>query len=268
MCKLTSPHTTLMTEDTNKKIVVLIPCYNEEKGIGEVIERFPRDQLLFQGYSLEIIVIDNNSADRTVEIAQASGASVISERKQGKGNAMRKGFAEVPEDAAYVVMLDGDATYRPEEILRLVELLDSRFCTAVVGSRLGGRIAPGSMTALNRAGNWFFAHIVRYIYRVNVTDVLTGYFAWTREALMRLHPHLTSSGFAIEMEMVTKMAKLGEEVYAVPISYEPRAGQTNLRPFYDGSRILLMFVRNLFWRPREKVSFLPNDQRVPGTSGI
>jgi dolichol-phosphate hexosyltransferase len=258
-----------MTQDNiHKKIVVLIPCYNEEKGIGEVIERFPRGQIAYRGYTLEIVVIDNNSIDRTAEIARASGARVISELKKGKGNAMRTGFREVSEDASFVVMLDGDATYRPEEILRLVELLDSKFCTAVVGSRLGGYIAPGSMTALNRAGNWFFAHIVRYIYRVNVTDVLTGYFAWTREALMRLHPHLTSSGFAIEMEMVTKMAKIGEAVYAVPISYEPRAGQTNLRPFYDGFRILMMFMRNLFWQPDKKPPFVSEGGKVQSVTGI
>jgi dolichol-phosphate mannosyltransferase len=185
---------------------------------------------------------------------------------------MRKGFAEVPHDASYVVMLDGDATYRPEEILRLIELLDSGFCTVVVGSRLGGKITPGSMTALNRAGNWFFAHIVRYVYRVNVTDVLTGYFAWTREALERLQPHLVSTGFAIEMEMVTKMAKLGEEVYAVPISYEARAGQTNLRPFYDGFRILMMFARNTIWKPQsariaEKTS-MDAISGIPSTSEL
>jgi glycosyltransferase involved in cell wall biosynthesis len=235
--------------ELQKKIVVLIPCYNEEESIKEVVERFPRERLSLYGYDLEIIVIDNNSTDRTNELAREAGATVLFEPKKGKGNAIRRGFAEIPNDADYVVMLDGDATYRPEEVLRLVDLLDTQFCTAVVGSRLGGKITPGSMTGLNRAGNWFFAHIVRYAYRVNVTDVLTGYFAWTRDALVRLRPHLNSSGFAIEMEMVTKMAKLGEQVYAVPISYEARAGQTNLRPFYDGSRILMMFTRNLLWSP-------------------
>src|ERR1700728_1440735 len=99
-----------------------------------------------------------------------------------------------------------------------------------------------------------YSHLVRSFYRVNVTDVLTGYFAWSREAIERLHPHLKSEGFAIEMEMVTKMARLGEEIYSVPISYDKRAGTTNLRPIYDGTRILWMFTKNLMWRPKNKAT--------------
>ena len=163
---------------------------------------------------------------------------------------MRAGFYTIGADADYVVMLDGDDTYRPEEILRLVEPLDSNFCDVVIGSRLGGRITDGSMTTFNRGGNWIFSHLVRYFYRVNVTDVLTGYFAWKREALERLRPHLKSQGFAIEMEMVTKMAKLGEEISCVPISYHSREGESNLHPIYDGLRILWMFTKNLFWKPK------------------
>jgi hypothetical protein len=90
---------------------------------------------------------------------------------------------------------------------------------------------------------------VRVFYRANVTDVLTGYFAWKKEVIDELHPYLVSQGFAIEMEMITKMARMGCEVYSVPISYHPRSGETNLRPFYDGYRILKMFFRNLPWRP-------------------
>src|SRR5258708_7419706 len=132
---------------------------------------------------------------------------------------------------------------------RLVELLNANFCDVVIGSRLGGRITEGSMSEFNRIGNWIYSHLVRYFYRVNVTDVLTGYFAWKREALERLRPHLKSGGFAIEMEMVTKMARLGEEIYCVPITYHARTGKTNLRPIYDGLRILWMFIKNLYWKP-------------------
>ncbi len=239
---------------TRKKIVALIPCYNEEGGIETVIKSFAHKRLKKHGFELEVIVIDNNSDDRTAEIAREHGATVIHVAEKGKGNAIRAGFNYISEDTDYVVMLDGDDTYRPEEILRLVEPLDSKFCNVVVGSRLGGRISEGSMEALNRAGNWIFSHLVRYIYRVNVTDALTGYFAWTREAVHRLRPHLVSEGFAIEMEMVTKMARLGEEIYSVPISYNARAGDSHLRPIYDGSRILWMLVKNFFWKPEaEKI---------------
>lgn len=254
----------------NKKITVLIPCFNEERGICAVVKSFPIERIRTQGYDLEIVVIDNNSNDRTAELAKSCGATVIHEPKKGKGNAIRAGFFHISKDTDYVVMLDGDDTYRPEEILRLVEPLDSNFCDVVIGSRLGGRISEGSMTTFNRIGNWVFSHLVRYFYRVNVTDVLTGYFAWKREALVKLRPHLLSQGFAIEMEMVTKMAKLGEEIYSVPISYHARAGETNLRPIYDGSRILWMFLKNLTWNPRpqkiKRIAFV-SDSIMPYHKG-
>lgn len=232
-----------------KKITALIPCYNEEEGIAAVIKSFPREKLKQYGYELDIVVIDNNSSDKTAKIARSLGVTVLEEPKQGKGNAMRLGFNSISADTDYVVMLDGDDTYRAEEILRMVEPLESDFCDVVIGSRLGGRISKGSMNTLNRAGNWIFTHLLRLFYRVNVTDVLTGYFAWKREALERLRPHLISKGFAIEMEMATKMARLGIQIASVPISYDARAGESNLNPFYDGIRILWMLLKNLFWKP-------------------
>ncbi len=247
-----------MTYMYGKKITVLIPCYNEEEGIANVIKSFPKEKLFEQGFSLEIIVIDNNSKDKTSEIAHSLGALVIHEPKSGKGNALRHGFQLISEDTDYVVMLDGDNTYRPEEILRLIEPIHSGFCDVVIGSRLGGRITEGSMSALNRAGNWIYSHLVRYFYGVNVTDVLTGYYAWRKDALERLRPHLYSEGFTIEMEMVTKMAQLGEEIYCVPISYDTRAGHTNLSPLHDGVRILWVLIKNMFWRPVDIPGYVSN----------
>lgn len=232
-----------------KKITVIIPCYNEEESIGLVISKFPRVKLRHYGFDLHILVVDNNSTDRTIEMAKSHGAEVISEAAKGKGNAMRTGFNALPSDTDYVVMLDGDDTYNPEEILRLVEPLDNGFCDVVIGSRLGGKMHNDSMKMFNRAGNWMYTHLVRMHYRVNVTDVLTGYFAWTRPAIDLLSPHLKSDGFAIEMEMITKMAKLGLQIYSVPISYHPRTGDSNLNPIYDGARIMNMYITSLTWDP-------------------
>jgi len=239
----------MMTQKTYKKIAVLIPCYNEEGGIARVLNSFPHAKAKEQGYLIEIFVIDNNSSDRTADVARALGASVLYEPVKGKGNAIRRGFASVPKEFDYVVMLDGDNTYRPEEILRLIEPIDSGFCNVVIGSRLTGRMIEGSMTLFNRFGNWMYSYLVRWCYGVNVTDVLTGYFAWKREAVERLLPHLKSNGFAIEMEMVTKMARLGEEIYSVPVTYHPRIGDTHLNPIADSTRILWMFTKNLHWKP-------------------
>lgn len=232
-----------------EKIAIVIPCYNEAKGIAKVVKKFPHKKLAAHGFEIQVYVVDNNSSDNTAEVARKAGAIVILEKKKGKGNALRTGFANLPSDVDYVAMLDGDDTYSPEELIRMIEPLHNNFCDVVIGSRLGGKISGDSMKLFNRVGNWVFTHLVRYIYRANVTDVLTGYFAWKKDALDKLYPYLVSDGFAIEMEMITKMAKLGHNITSVPISYHQRAGDSNLRPIYDGFRILKMFVKNLSWKP-------------------
>ena len=232
-----------------KRVTAIIPCHNEATSIGAVVHGFPRRQLAAAGYELEVLVVDNNSTDHTAAIATAAGARVICEPRQGKGYAIQAGFAAIGISTDYVVMLDGDATYRPQEVLRLLEPLESGFCDVVIGSRIHGRINVGSMRRLNRLGNRLYSRLVRATYGVAVTDVLTGYFAWSRPAIERLRPHLQAGGFAIEMEMITKLARLGIEVFSVPISYDSRAGHSSLQPLRDGARILAMYARNLLWRP-------------------
>jgi glycosyltransferase involved in cell wall biosynthesis len=209
------------------------------------------------GYHLHVMVVDNASTDNTADIARSHGVQVIHEPARGKGNAIRRAFREVPATTDYVVMLDGDATYSSSEILRLIEPIESGFCSVVLGSRLGGKISPGSMNYLNRAGNWLFSFLVRITYQANVTDVLTGYFALSMKAVNDLLPHMTSSGFTLEMEMLTKLARLGHEIYSVPISYRPRAGRSQLRPIRDGARILWTYLKHHSWRPQtRRICFL------------
>ena len=233
-----------------KKVTVVIPCYNEAASIARVITKFPVEQLLRRGIEIKICVVDNNSTDNTAGIARSLGASVIHERQKGKGNALRSGFGWVPSDTDYIVMLDGDDTYDPQEIMRLLEPLQNNFCDAVVGSRLSGHIDTEAMSKLNYFGNRCFTTAVRLLYRTQVTDVLTGYFAWKKSTLDNLLPHIKSTGFAIEMEMITKMARLGNRIISVPIGYHPRGGSSHLHPFRDGFRILWMLCKNIVWWPR------------------
>jgi glycosyltransferase involved in cell wall biosynthesis len=228
-------------------VTVIIPCYNEAESIAQVVKGFHRGNIAKDVFDFDILVVDNNSQDKTAKIAKKAGARVIYEPNPGKGNAMKTGFQNIHPEADCVMMLDGDNTYRPDEAMRMLEPLYSDFCDVVIGSRLGGRISNGAMSTLNRGGNWIFAHMVRIIYRLNITDVFSGYFAWRRDILEELEPHIHSSGFAIEMEMITKMARMDCDVYSVPISLDLRDGQSSLRPFYDGMRILKMFTRNLTW---------------------
>ena len=146
-------------------------------------------------------------------------------------------------------MLDGDDTYKSYEILRMIEPLDAGFCDVIIGSRLEGRMNGHAMSFSHRLANWFFTFLARNFYGANVTDTCTGYFAWTRKAIVTLNGYLESSGFAIEAEMITKMAKLKQKVYSVPITYDPRKGESKLTPLGDGLRITNMLLKNIWWKP-------------------
>lgn len=232
-----------------KKISIIIPCFNEQKGIGKVIAGVPKDKLRKLGYKFEIIVIDNNSKDRTSKVAKSHGAKVFFEREQGKGAALITGFRNIGSDTDYVVMLDGDNTYKPSEIPRLIEPLESDFCDVIIGSRLEGKLNGTSLSPSHRLANWFFTFFVRKFYLVNTSDTCTGYFAWKKEVVDELIPHIESSGFAIEAEMITKMARLGYKIYSVPITYDAREGNSKLSPVVDGIKITWMLLKNLVWRP-------------------
>lgn len=237
-----------------KKISVLIPCYNEEKGIGKVIDDIPLKKLAHFGYQTEIIVIDNNSHDNTIKVAREKGAKIVTEKRQGKGNALKTGFRNISHDTDYIVMLDGDNTYKSTEILRLIEPLENDFCEVVIGSRLEGKMNGTSLSLSHRMANWFFTFFVRSFYLVNTTDTCTGYFAWKKKVIDELICHIKSDGFAIEAEMITKMAKLGYKIFSVPITYDLREGNSKLSPIIDGIKITWMLIKNLFWKPEEEVT--------------
>lgn len=230
-----------------KKIAIIIPCHNEELGIEKVVKGVPVKKLKSLGYETQILVVDNKSTDNTAKIAKKSGATVIHEPRRGKGNALRAGFRYLSDSTDYVIMLDGDNTYKPKEIPRLIEPLDSGFCDVIVGSRLGGKVNPGALKFTNRLVNWGYAFLVRQFYGANITDVLSGFFAWKRGVIDGMVDHLTSDGFTIEMEMITKIVKMGYEIYSVPITYDPRDGTSKISAFKDGSKILGIFFKNIFW---------------------
>ena len=231
-------------------ILLIVPCHNEERGLKRMIEAMPS---FHPSTRLHMVVIDNNCSDQTSRIAKEKGITVVHEPRQGKGFAMKRGFEQVTGKTDYVVMMDGDNTYDVGELHRLLEPLMNGFGEAISGSRLHGRITENSMDTFNRWGNWFLTFLARVAYRTNITDVCTGYWAWRRDAIERLRPHLTSDSFSIEMEMVAKMARLGISSYSVPVTYRQREGTSKLRPFKDGFSIITTWAKHLLWYPIEEI---------------
>jgi len=234
----------------SKRLAILIPCHNEEQGIAKVIKSVDEKKLKHLGYNAQIIVINNSCTDRTVEIAKKLHATVVTETKKGKGNAIMAGFKAIKKNIDYVVMLDGDNTYKGSEIPRLVEPLESGFCDVVVGSRLGGRMSENALRFSNRVANWIYTFLVRQIYRANITDVLSGFFAWRREVTESLTDHIESRGFSIEMDMITKSVKLGYSLCSVPITYDVREGESKVQAIQDGLRIMAVLIFNFIWIPQ------------------
>ena len=120
-----------MNTRTKQLVTVVIPCYNEAGNIDKVVRGFHKSDLVKESFDFDILVVDNNSTDDTSKIARSAGARVISELRQGKGYAMRTGFSNIHPNASYVVMLDGDDTYRSEEALRLLEPLHHNFWSLI-----------------------------------------------------------------------------------------------------------------------------------------
>jgi dolichol-phosphate mannosyltransferase len=158
----------------------------------------------------------------------------------GKGQAVREGLRQV--DRPYVVMLDGDGTYDPHEVDRLLEPLFDGEAEHVIGNRFAN-MESGAMTRLNRFGNGIVNRGFARIHGQNLVDILSGYRAFTLESIQRLN--LTEVGFGIETEMSVECVKHGVRTSVVPITYSPRpdGSETNLDPFRDGSVILLTMYR-------------------------
>lgn len=224
-------------------VTVLLPALNEENGIGEVIDSLPREQIENAGYGLKVLVVDGNSTDRTIEIAKERGAEVVLQDGKGKGHGVRAGFISVDTD--YLIMMDADGTYPSENIPDFLEHL-SNGADVVMGSRLLGSIAEGSMTDLNRAGNRLLSFMATTLYGMKTTDLCTGMWGFKRRAIEAIE--LNSSGFEIESEMFAQSVKAGLAIHEVPINYSTREGETKLGSLRCGIRIALKLLRKRFVR--------------------
>jgi glycosyltransferase involved in cell wall biosynthesis len=213
-----------------ERVAVLIPCLNEGLTVAAVVGGF-RAALP----SAALYVIDNASTDETAAEARAAGAQVLHEPRRGKGHAMQALF-RVPAAEAYV-MVDGDGTYPAQAVHALLEPVRSGRADMVIGSRLHpgthSRFEPG-----RRAGNLLFRGLARALFGVRVSDLFSGYRAFSARFVREVA--LDGGGFEIEAEMTIKAARRGLRIAEVPVDLGPRptGSRSKLRAGRDGLRIL------------------------------
>ncbi|UVC09036.1 glycosyltransferase [Rhizobium sp. TH2] len=220
-----------MTE--SHQIAVLIPCYNESLTIGEVVMGFRRALP-----TARIYVYDNNSRDDTAMRAALAGATVFRESRQGKGNVVRRMFADIEADI--YLMADGDGTYSPEDAENLINTLLTERVDMVVGTRRHVTVDAGRKG--HAFGNKIFNRLYRSIFGRDFTDIFSGYRAFSRR-FVKSFPAI-SDGFEIETEMSVHASRLRLPVCELELDYgrRPEGSHSKLSSVNDGAKILWMFA--------------------------
>lgn len=229
-----------MSKDLHKpEVAVVIPTLNEEEAIGVVIDAIEE---AMREYNYQIVVVDGNSTDRTVEIARLNGVPVLYQREVGYGDALRTGFEYACKElkAPITVMMDGDGTYDPKDIPRLVQPLIKTEADLVIGNRFKG-MEKGAMSLTNRVGNRILSWMARKILGIKIHDTQCGLRAFRTEMIEGLDLRARGMPFAIEMLAEARQARA--KISEVPVTYRRRIGETKLNPVRDGLRILSVILR-------------------------
>ena len=220
------------------KVAVLIPCYNEAKTIAKVVTDY-RAALP----EADIYVYDNNSSDGTDEIARQAGAIVRYETRQGKGNVIRTMFREINADC--YLMIDGDDTYPSENAREMVDLVLEKNVDMVVGDRLSATYFTENKRPFHNLGNRVVRGLVNSFFAGDITDIMTGYRAFSYQ-FVKSFPVL-SKGFEIETEMTIHALDKNLSVKSVPVEYRdrPDGSESKLNTYSDGFKVLRTIVRLL-----------------------
>ncbi|MCL6516334.1 glycosyltransferase family 2 protein [Alicyclobacillus sp.] len=219
------------------KIAILIPCYNEEPTIGKVVSDFRRELP-----EAEVYVYDNNSRDRTADVAAAAGAIVRREPRQGKGNVVRSMFRDVHADV--YVMVDGDDTYPAEFVHQLIAPVMRKEADMVIGDRLSnGSYTKENKRPFHNFGNNLVRWLINTLFHSDLRDIMTGYRAFNR--LFVKNMPVASEGFEIETEMTLHALDKKFRIVEIPIDYRdrPEGSFSKLNTLSDGMRVL----RTVFW---------------------
>jgi len=213
------------------KVAVLIPCYNESMTIKKVVSDYRRALP-----EAEIYVYDNNSDDGSDVLAREAGANVRYEYRQGKGNVIRTMFREI--DADCYLMIDGDDTYPSEHAREMVSLVLDRKVDMVIGDRLSKDYFTENKRAFHGSGNMLVRRMVNLLFKGNITDIMTGYRAFSR-MFVKSFPVLTE-GFEIETEMTIHALDKNMHIESVAVSYRyrPIESPSKLNTYSDGFKVI------------------------------
>ncbi len=233
MSQAIAPHAEERQQRTGQRVAVLVPCFNEEATIAKVVADF-RAALP----EAAIYVYDNNSVDGTVDVARAAGALVRRETHQGKGNVVRRMFADV--DADVYVLVDGDATYDAASARTMIARLVEERLDMVVGARVDQHEAAYRLG--HRTGNRLLTRFFALAFHATFSDILSGYRVFSRR-FVKSFPVL-SRGFEIETEFSVHALELELAVAEMPTPYyaRPEGSTSKLSTWRDGWRILLTIV--------------------------
>jgi glycosyltransferase involved in cell wall biosynthesis len=226
-----------------KEVCIIIPALNEEETIAKVIDEIPKEHMEGRGYEVEIIVVDNDSTDRTKQIAEEKGAKVILEAVRGKGRAIAAAFRSINKD--FVFILDADYTYPATYIPEMLQVLEEGY-DVVLGSRLKGQIEKEAMTRFNLVGNHLLALLASILYGTKISDLCTGCWGFRGAVVKDLK--LDAVGFELEADLFCQIARKGCRVAEVPINYRRRATPPKLRSMRDGFTIGRTLIRQRFRR--------------------
>jgi glycosyltransferase involved in cell wall biosynthesis len=208
----------------NRSLTVVIPALNEEQGIGATIQVIPRQALEKMGYSVQMLVVDNGSTDRTAELAMQAGADVVVESKRGYGSALKTGFQAASGDV--IVTADADATYPLESIPQLLDILESERLDFLTTNRFAA-IDEGAMSRQNMIGNTLLSLEARLLFGLRIRDVESGMWVFRKDILknLRLHSDSWPLSHEIKIEACHYARCRWKEV---PVHYRARTGQTKL----------------------------------------
>jgi len=221
-----------------QSIIAVIPAYNEEKNIGEVIRKCKQ-------YVHQIIVVDDGSQDNTLQVAKSMKViTIANEKNKGKTDALKRGFARgINEDGQIFILIDGDGQHNPEEIPLFLEKIREGFDLVIGARKFDKKVMP----KIRILANSISSYLVSFICGVRVEDSQSGYRAIKRELLEKIS--LTSNRYQVDTEMIIKSAKSGYKIGFIPIEtiYHAQA-KSKINQVIDPLKFVFLLLKLTFWK--------------------